>query len=72
MQWRKVSVDGARTDYGVVIVGAPDHHRVDEEGTATVRALMSADVPTEAPFFDRGPGYARLADGRAFAEVDRL
>ena len=31
---------------------------------------MAAERPAGAPFFDRGPGYARLSGGRAFAEVD--
>ena len=33
---------------------------------------MAAEEPVDPPFFDRGPGYARLAGGRAFADVDRL
>jgi N-methylhydantoinase B len=45
---------------------------IDEEGTAAARALMAAEVSDDPPFFDRGPGYARLAGGRGFAEVDRL
>ena len=33
----------------------------------TERASRSRD---SEPFFDRGPGYARLAGGAAYAEVD--
>ena len=45
----------------------------DESATATERAsrgLGRLDRGDEA-FFDRGPGYARLADGAPYAEVDR-
>jgi N-methylhydantoinase B len=82
--WHKVSVDGALIDYGVVITEIETAQTdtaptvdgsglaIDEEGTAAARALMAAEAPDDPPFFDRGRGYARLADGRAFAEVDRL
>jgi N-methylhydantoinase B len=69
--WRKVSVAGALTDYGVVIEPTADGYAVDVEGTESARALMAAEVPADPPFFDRGPGYARLAGGRAFSELDR-
>ena len=36
---------------------------IDEEGTAA--AQREAATSAERPFFDRGPGYARLAGGRA-------
>jgi N-methylhydantoinase B len=72
--WHKVSVDGALIDYGVVIAAADEAPGfvIDEDGTAAARALMAADESDDPPFFDRGPGYARLAGGRAFADVDRL
>ncbi len=72
--WHKVSIDGALIDYGVVIAETDDESGlvIDEEGTAAARALMAAETSDDPPFFDRGPGYSRLADGRAFAEVDRL
>jgi N-methylhydantoinase B len=85
--WHKVSVEGALVDYGVVITEIDTEHEsaesrtetggepgfaIDEEGTAAARALMAAEVSDDPPFFDRGPGYARLAGGRGFAEVDRL
>ena len=72
MRWGKVSVSGALTDYGVVITGTPDDWAIDERGTAAARALMAADSSSDEPFFDRGPGYARLSGGRTSAEVDRL
>ena len=33
---------------------------------------LRGDRPDEEPFFDRGPGYARLADGKTSADVDWL
>ena len=70
VRWHKVSVEGALSDYGVVIGGGPDEYVVEDDATAAARALLAAEVPADAPFFDRGPGYARLSGGRAFAEVD--
>jgi len=70
VQWHKVSLEGAVIDYGVVITAVDDDYRIDDEGTSAARALLTADQPAEPPFFDRGPGYPRLAGGRAFAEVD--
>lgn len=83
--WGKVSVRGACEDYGVVLVAedgrdvepsasgaAGSPVRADEEATQALRARLRAARPADAPFFDRGPGYARLAGGRAFADVDVL
>jgi N-methylhydantoinase B len=69
--WGKVSVEGARDDYGTVVSGTPDEPVVDEEASDRLREQMRADRGEE-PFFDRGPGYARLAGGVAAAEVDWL
>jgi N-methylhydantoinase B len=60
--WGKVSVDGARNDYGVVVGDPP--------ATEEVRAARRAARTGEEPFFDRGPGYPTLAGGRTYAEVD--
>jgi N-methylhydantoinase B len=62
--WGKVSVGGARDDYGV-IVG-------DEAATDALRAQLRAARTGDEPFFDRGPGFPILADGRTYAEVDLL
>jgi N-methylhydantoinase B len=63
----KVSASGARDDYGVVLIdGAPD-----QEATAAFRTRMRAGRGPVS-FFDRGPGYATLADGRTRADVDEL
>ncbi|MEP6562212.1 MAG: hydantoinase B/oxoprolinase family protein, partial [Nakamurella sp.] len=71
VQWHKVSVAAAMSDYGVVITPASGGFAIDEQGTATARALLAAQEQPDPPFFDRGPGYPRLAGGRTFAEVDR-
>ena len=67
--WRKVSVQGARDDYGVVVTG---DGATDAQATEEVRASMRAARTGEEPFFDRGPGYATLAGGAAFNEFDVL
>jgi N-methylhydantoinase B len=73
-------VRGARGDYGVVLAyddAAPSAAGgsalvVDVEATAALRDELRASRTDNQPFFDRGPGYARLSGGRASAEVDRL
>jgi N-methylhydantoinase B len=64
----KVSRASAESDYGVVFTadGTPD---VVE--TELLRARLAKERG-EVPFFDRGPGYARLSGGRPRAEVDDL
>jgi N-methylhydantoinase B len=59
--WGKVSVDGARDDYGVIV---GDRAATDE--------LRTARSQEHQPFFDRGPGYPTLAGGRTHADVDLL
>ncbi|MBB5789384.1 hydantoinase B/oxoprolinase family protein [Jiangella mangrovi] len=72
VRWRKVSPDGARSDYGVVVRGPLDDPVADEGATAALRADLRAARPADEPFFDRGPGYARLSGGAAAAPVDHL
>lgn len=79
VRWGKVSVAGARDDYGVVLEGAPGEDVVvDEAATEVLREEKRAerqrliDAGEMAPFFDRGPGYVELSGGRHFAEVDLL
>jgi N-methylhydantoinase B len=62
--WGKVSVDGARSDYGVVAG--------DEAATDALRARLRAERDPHPPFFDRGPGFPLLAGGRRFADVDLI
>jgi N-methylhydantoinase B len=74
--WGKVSVSGAREDYGVVLTVAdrpgPPVATVDEAATAALRADLRSRRTGDEPFFDRGPGYARLSGGAAYADVDFL
>jgi N-methylhydantoinase B len=75
--WAKVSVEGARVDYGVVLTQDADGVHIDEAASDILRAelrIARADRHGREgePFFDRGPGYARLADGASFAAVDLL
>ena len=67
--WRKVSVQGARDDYGVVV---KDDGTADADATEELRSSMRADRTGEEPFFDRGPGYATLSGGATFNEFDVL
>ena len=69
--WGKVSRAGAAADYGVVITGPDDDPAADIEETENLRKKIRAARPRPEPFFDRGPGYRRLA-GVASAEVDWL
>lgn len=68
----KVSVDGARDDYGVVLRGSQDDPQVDTEATEARRAELRALTPADAPFFDRGPGFPTLSGGLPYAEVDLM
>jgi N-methylhydantoinase B len=67
--WRKVSPEAALAEYGVVLTGTVDDGDLsfDEDATAAERAGRAR---SDEVFFDRGPGFARLADGAAYAEVD--
>jgi N-methylhydantoinase B len=67
--WRKVSVEGARADYGLVLDADGG---ADEKATGALRAEMRAQRPETEPFFDRGPGYATLSGGATFNEFDLL
>ena len=72
VRWGKVSVEGAERDYGVVLGGSPDEPVLDREASDRLRERRRAEAPADAPFFDRGPGYARLSGGVTSAEVDHL
>ncbi|MFC4531766.1 hydantoinase B/oxoprolinase family protein [Sphaerisporangium dianthi] len=66
----KVSPEGARDDYGVILHGPADDPVVDAAATGELRAGLRAAPP--APFFDRGPGYPGLSGGKPHADVDLL
>jgi len=73
LRWGKVSFAGARADYGVVASGDKDAPVVDAAASDALRAeLRAARDADPQPFFDRGPGYARLAAGARAAECDWL
>jgi N-methylhydantoinase B len=65
----KISERAAREAYGVIVrVIDGETFEVDAPATAALRATLR-DGRGVLPFFDRGPGYARLA-GRDHADVD--
>jgi N-methylhydantoinase B len=56
-----------------LVLTGPDGEPVpDAAASAALRDRMRAARPPRRPFFDRGPGYARLSGGREAAEVDWL
>ena len=63
-----VSRTSAESDYGVVFTAAGGADVVETE---LLRARLAKERG-EVPFFDRGPGYARLSGGAPRAEVDDL
>jgi N-methylhydantoinase B len=69
--WGKVTRAGAAADYGVVIGGPGDAPAADMDASVLLREKMHEQRRAEQPFFDRGPGFARLA-GAATADVDWL
>ncbi|MDP9444402.1 MAG: hydantoinase B/oxoprolinase family protein, partial [Actinomycetota bacterium] len=71
VRWAKVSVDGAQRDYGVVVRVVAGDVDVDEAASDALRADLRRQHGDDPPFFDRGPGYARLS-GQPFPPVDRL
>jgi N-methylhydantoinase B len=73
--WGKVSVDGARDSYAVLLHRDGDDVVLDEPGSDTLRAEQRASRSRDGeavPFFDRGPGFARLSGGAPYADVDLL
>jgi len=70
LRWGKVSFEGAHAAYGVVATGTTDEPVVDVQASDALRARLRAERPAHEPFFDRGPGYPRLAGGRTAADVD--
>jgi N-methylhydantoinase B len=72
VEWRKVSVAAARDDYGVVLTLDDATATVDHDATEGRRTELRAARTGDEPFFDRGPGYARLSGGATHADVDVL
>src|SRR6476619_464037 len=63
--WRKVSPEAALADYGVVLTGSLDDDSLGHDAGATASERSGRPAGSEA-FFDRGPGYAQLAEGAAY------
>jgi N-methylhydantoinase B len=72
VRWGKVSPAAARADYGVVLTGTVGGGDLgwDADATRSLQASMADDRADDRPFFDRGPGYARLSGGVAAADSD--
>jgi N-methylhydantoinase B len=70
--WAKVSPTSAHDDYGVVVTGSVERGDLgyDDDATAARREQLRAEHADAQPFFDRGPGYARLSGGATAADVD--
>ena len=72
VEWGKVSIEGARRDYGVVLTFDGTLATVDTAATDELRTAVRDRRTGDEPFFDRGPGYARLSGGATHADVDFL
>jgi N-methylhydantoinase B len=72
VRWGKVSLAGAERDYGVVFAEVGDDPTPGLAATEAMRARMRAERPERVPFFDRGPGYARLSGGESSSPLDWL
>jgi N-methylhydantoinase B len=70
LRWHKVSVAGARDEYGVVVTAPPEEPALDRAASDALRAARRAARTGGEPFFDRGPGYAMLA-GQPSADIDQ-
>ncbi|MGH8970721.1 MAG: hydantoinase B/oxoprolinase family protein [Actinomycetes bacterium] len=70
VRWGKVSVRGAREDYGVVLSYDGEQPVLDAAATEQLRSELRSRRTGAEPFFDRGPGFARLAGGATHADVD--
>jgi N-methylhydantoinase B len=67
----KVSAPAAREEYGVVLIGGNESEVGHDPDATTLLRRRLREVRVRPSFFDRGPGYRRLA-GRDHAEVDVL
>jgi N-methylhydantoinase B len=59
----KVSPEGARNAYGVVLAQREAEYSVDEPATTELRAAMRAARTEPLPLIDRGPGYEKMLRG---------
>lgn len=56
----------------MVASGTKDDPVIDTDASDALRPSLRSDRGEEAPFFDRGPGYAALAGGARASEYDHL
>jgi N-methylhydantoinase B len=69
--WRKVSVEAAASSYGVVLIEGEVDPPASDALREEMRRVREVQSPEDGrPFFDRGPGYARLSGGPPFPDVD--
>ncbi|MEY9929312.1 N-methylhydantoinase B [Catenulispora sp. GP43] len=71
LKWGKVSIEGARQDYGLVVTLGGDGYEIDEAASEAMREEIFM-LRGPVAFFDRGPGFARLARGATSAWCDWL
>jgi N-methylhydantoinase B len=72
LRWGKISFEGARADYGVVAGGTKESVVIHSAASDILRESLRSGRSGQEPFFDRGPGYARLSGGATSAAVDWL
>jgi N-methylhydantoinase B len=72
VRWGKVSLEAARSEYGVLLTGTGEEAAVDAGATDALRARQLATRTGDEPFFDRGPGYPLLSGGRTCSSYDHL
>ena len=53
-------------------IGTTESVQIDVAGSDTLRDSLRLQRSAKEPFFDRGPGYARLSGGPTSAAVDWL
>jgi N-methylhydantoinase B/acetone carboxylase, alpha subunit len=70
LSWGKVSFEGARSGYGVVAAGTKESVFIDAAASDALRESIRSQRSAHEPFFDRGPGFAKLSGGATSAEVD--
>ena len=73
-EWGKVSVDGRarRLRRRARPYDGDDRRPSTARPPTRCGPSCASGVRASEPFFDRGPGYARLSGGKAFADVDVL
>jgi N-methylhydantoinase B len=71
LRWGKISIEGARRDYGLVLISGSTGYEIDVAATEGMRDEIRV-LRGPVAFFDRGPGFATLAHGATSAYCDWL